>query len=238
MNPLAGRRVVITRTSDQAGPTAEAVASFEAVPVLVPLIDIVDEPAGMAELRSFELGGVDWVVVTSPNGAQRVAPLLPRRPAGRPQVAAVGSTTAAALPYCDLVATTQSAAGLLDVFPDGPGRVAVVQAVDAASTLVDGLVVRRWDVVAIKAYRAVTAQPTDAQRQAALDADALLLASGSAARAWAQVFGRRTPAVVVAIGAQTAAAAQDAGLKISVISADHSVHGMLVTLSRYFSDAN
>jgi uroporphyrinogen-III synthase len=66
----------------------------------------------------------------------------------------------------------------------------------------------------------------------------VLFASGSAARAWAAAFGQRTPPVVVAIGEQTAAAAELAGLKISAISADHSVYGMLVTLSRYFSESN
>lgn len=237
MSPLAGRRVVITRAADQAAPTAEVVAEFGAVPVVVPLIEVVDEPDAMAALRALDLAAFDWLVVTSPNGAQRVAGLLDDRQP-RPLVAAVGATTAAALPRCDLVATTQSAAGLLGVLPDGPGRAVVVQAFDAAPTLADGLATKGWDVVAIKAYRSRTTDPPPDQRLAALDADALLLASGSAARAWVEVFGAVAPPVVVAIGEQTAADAEHAGLKISAISADHSVHGMLVTLSRYFSEAN
>ena len=44
MNPLAGRRVVITRAADQAGSTADLVSSFDALPVVVPLIEVVDEP--------------------------------------------------------------------------------------------------------------------------------------------------------------------------------------------------
>lgn len=237
MNPLAGRRVVITRAADQAGPTAELVASFEAVPVVVPLIEVVDEPAGMAELQALDLDALDWLAVTSPNGAHRVAALLIGRPV-RPLVAAVGAATAAVLPRCDLIATTQSAAGLLEVFPDGPGRVAIVQAFDAAATLAGGLAGKGWDVVAVKAYRSRPTDPPPDQRLAVRGADALLLASGSAARAWVEIFGTTTPPVVVAIGEQTAADAAQAGLKISAISADHSLHGMLVTLSRYFSDAN
>ena len=155
-----------------------------------------------------------------------------------PRVAAVGATTAAALPRCDLVASIQSAVGLLEVFPAGPGPVAVIQAVDAASTLVDGLIEKGWDVVAISPYRTVAAMPSPDQRLAALAADALLLASGSAARAWVEVFGTATPPVVVAIGEQTAAAAEHAGLKISAISADHSVYGMLVSLGRYLSNCH
>lgn len=237
MNPLAGRRVVITRASDQAGSTADLVASFEAIPVVVPLIEVVDEPSGMAQLRSLDLSGLDWIVVTSPNGAQRVSAALGSTVAG-PHVAAIGSTTADALPRCDLVAATQSAVGMLEVFPHGPGRVAVVQAVDAAATLVAGLLDKAWDVVAVSPYRTVAVTPSPEQRLAALGSDALLLASGSAARAWVEAFGHDTPPVVVAIGEQTAAAAEQAGLKISAISADHSVYGMLLVLNRYFSSAH
>jgi uroporphyrinogen-III synthase len=228
--------VVVTRAADQAGPTVDLVTSFEAIPVVVPLIEVVDEPDGMARLRELDLVDLDWVVVTSPNGARRVSPLLPS--AAIPRVAAVGATTAAALPRCDLVASTQSAVGLLDVFPAGSGSVAVIQAVDAATTLVDGLVGKGWNVVAITPYRTVATLPSADQRLAALGADALLLASGSAARAWVEVFGTETPPVVVAIGPQTATAAEQAGLKVTATSADHSVYGMLVSLGRYLSNGH
>ena len=69
--------------------------------------------------RSFDLADVDWIVVTSPNGAGRVGPLL-APDATAPQVAAVGSTTAAALPRCDLVAGTQSAARIARGLPIRP----------------------------------------------------------------------------------------------------------------------
>jgi uroporphyrinogen-III synthase len=237
MKALAGRTVVITRAADQTAATTELVTSFEAIPLVIPMIEIVDEPRGMAALIALDLASIDWLIVTSPNGAQRVAPML-NAAASAPKLAAVGAATAAALPRCDVVAETQSARGLLDVFPRGPGRVAVVQAVDAASTLVDGLVEHQWDVVTIRPYRAVPTAPSAQDQLAALAADAVLFASGSAARAWVQVFGRRTPPVTIAIGEQTAAAAERAGLKISAISADHSIYGMLVVLSRYLSGGN
>jgi uroporphyrinogen-III synthase len=235
MNSLAGRTIVITRSSEQSIESADLVSSFGAIPVVVPLIEIVDEPTGMQALQSLDLSGVDWIVVTSPNGAQRVSSLVDPD-AATPKVAAVGAATAAALPRCDLVATTQSAAGLLEVFPPGPGRVVVVQAVDAAPTMVAGLREVGWEVVAISPYRTISASPTTEQRLAALGADAVLLASGSAARAWVTMFGQQAPSVVVAIGEQTAATAEAAGLKISVISADHSMYGMLVCLGRYLHE--
>ncbi len=216
---------------------SELVASFEAIPVIVPLIAVVDEPNGVAQLSTLDLSDVDWVVVSSPNGAERVGPFIVAD-AATPRVAAIGSTTAAALPRCELVAANQSALGLLEVFPSGPGRVVVVQAVDAEPTMVRGLREKAWDVVAISPYRTVSTTPSADQRRAALAADAVLFASGSAVRAWVEVFGVQSPPVVVAIGEQTAAAAERSGLKISAISADHSVYGMLVTLSRYFAGSN
>jgi uroporphyrinogen-III synthase len=235
MSSLTGRSIVITRSSEQSVESADLVRTFGAIPLVVPLIAIVDEPTGMDALRSLDVSTLDWIVATSPNGAHRVSPLV--APEGAtPKLAAVGETTAAALPRCDLVATTQSAVGLLEIFPPGPGRVTVVQAVDAAPTMVAGLRELGWDVVAISPYRTVSAVPSDEQRLAALGADAVLLASGSAARAWVEVFGQHAPPVVVAIGEQTAATAERVGLKISTISADHSVYGMLVCLGRYLHE--
>jgi uroporphyrinogen-III synthase len=234
---LTGRTVVVTRPADQAGETAELLASFGATPLVIPLIEVVDDAEGMRQLHGLDLSGVAWIVVTSPNGAARAATLV-RRDAANPNVAAVGSTTAAALPRCELVPENQSATGLLEVFPSGPGRVVVVQAVGAASTLVDGLRRKAWDVVAVSPYRTEPIAPSADQRRAALEADAVLFASGSAAQAWVEVFGREAPPVAVAIGEQTAAVATQAGLKISVVSTDHSVYGMLIALSRYFAHVN
>jgi uroporphyrinogen-III synthase len=235
MNSLAGRTVVITRAADQADETSRLVASFDGIPLVVPLIEIVDEPSGMAELAALRLETLDWVIVTSPNGARRVSPLVsPGSPA--PRLAAIGAATAALLPRCDLVADTQSADGLLQIFPPGPGRIVVVQSRDADPTLVNGLVEIGWNVQSIKPFRARPVHPSDDQRRAALAADAVLFASGSAARAWVEIFGLSCPRVVIAIGGQTADAVERAGLKVSATSADHSVYGMLVCLGGYFSD--
>jgi uroporphyrinogen-III synthase len=201
------------------------------------LIEVVDDPNGIGQLQHLDLASIDWVVVTSPNGASRASPLI-RPDATRPKVAAVGWATAAALPRCDLVPADQSALGLLAELPSGPGRVVVVQAPGAAPTLVDGLRERAWDVVAVSPYRTEPVAPSADELRAALAADAVLFASGSAARAWVEAFGDCTPPVAVAIGEQTAAVARQAGLKIAVVSTDHSVYGMLVALSRYFSDGN
>ena len=235
MNELAGRRVVITRALDQADALAELLEAAGAIAVTMPLIEIVAESAGAAALATADPAAFDWLVVTSPNGAEQY--VTAHGSVTADSVAAVGSATAAAFSAvgiaCTLVPRVQSAVGLLGEFPAGTGRVLLVQAHGAAATLAAGLAQLGWQVTAIAPYRAVPTLPTARQQLTALSADAVLFASGSAVRAWAAVFGDSTPPIVVAIGPQTAQAAADAGLKVAVVAADHSLPGLVAALRRH-----
>ena len=221
MSGLAGRRVVITRSAEQSPELAGLVTAAGGVPVVVPLIEIVPIPVAWPALDGF-----DWIVVTSPNGAAQLGDVPPAV-----KTAAVGTATSDALARpADLVAVEQSAAGLTAVFPAGAGRVLTVQAADAAPTLADGLAAKGWDVEVLMPYRSVARMPGDDERGAAASADVLLLASGSAARAWAAAFGTRTPPVVVAIGPQCAQVARSVGLTVTVTAADHSLAGLVAAI--------
>lgn len=243
--PLAGRRVVVTRAAEQADDLAVLLREQGAEPVIVPLIEIVD-PAdhGVALADALaRLDDYDWLFVTSPNGATRVAAALADRRSASTnaplQIAAVGTATAAALGCTpDLVAATQSADGLLAVFPYGSGRVLVAQAEGARPTLVDGLRERGWLVDPVIAYRTRLVRPDRGDMLRALAADALLFASGSAVVAWHEVFGSSTPPFVVAIGPSTAVAADKIGLKIDVIATDYSLSGMVACLLTYLGDSD
>ena len=152
-------------------------------------------------------------------------------------MAAVGTATAARLPRVDLVPQMQRAEGLLAELPappDAAARAVVVQSADAAPTLVDGLASRGWVVARVDSHRTVPVAPTSGDLLRALRADALLITAGSQARAWAAAFGTTTPAVVVALGPQTAQDAADAGLKVDLIAADHSVAGSIEALVKHF----
>lgn len=237
MGALAGRRVVVTRAADRADELANLLAAAGAVPVVVPLVEVVTVPAQGALLAATSPAEFDWLVVTSPNGAQQYA--TAHGTAAPPAVAAVGTSTAAALAASGiaptLVPADQRAAGLLAEFPVGTGRVLVVQSFDAEPTLVTGLIEKGWQVTAIAPHRSVPAHPSAGQHLAALAADAVMFASGSAARAWVAVFGDSTPPIVVAIGPQTAEAAEQAGLKVALVAADHSLWGLVAVLERHLS---
>lgn len=237
---LAGRRVVVTRALEQADELATVLQQFGAVPVVIPLIEIVTEPAGAAELarlavRGFDLAGFDWLIVTSPNGAAHVVDAQVGS-GSAVRVAAIGTSTADVLVAGGVevafVPAVQSAAGLLAEFSE-VAQILVVQAANADDSLADGLRARGSTVTVVAPYRTVPARVTAGQQLAALSADAVLFASGSAARAWADVFGDSAPPVVVVIGPRTAAAATDAGLKVSVVAADHSLSGMVLALESH-----
>src|SRR5256885_311939 len=78
-------KVIVTRPRDQAGPLVARLEALGHEVVECPLIEIErtsDEP--------IDADGYDWVIVTSPNGADEIA----RRGRNLPKVAAVGPGTA------------------------------------------------------------------------------------------------------------------------------------------------
>lgn len=250
MRPLVGRRVVVTRAAEQADALADILRERGALPVVVPLVEIVPRPGELAALAALRPTDFDWLVVTSPNAAQALADVHPAEAAPTvtesaatdaaghrcPLVAAVGTATATELAAAGrqvaLVPARQRAAALVEAFPAGPGRVLVVQGEQAATVLTDGLAAKGWTVTVVRPYDSVARRPTAAERAGALAADAVVFASGSAARAWVDAFGPLAPPVVVAIGPQTAAATERAGLKVSSTAADHSLVGLVAALER------
>ncbi len=231
---LDGRRVVVTRPRQQADTLVQLLEARGARPLVLALTEIVDEPQGMAALAVVDVGAFEWVVVTSPNGARRLVDAHGAA-LGATALAAVGATTAEVLPGCRLVPRHQRAEGLLAELPPpstSGSAILVVQAVDAAPTLVAGLGERGWGVTAITPYRSAPRRPTAGEQLAALAADVVLFASGSAARAWVAAFGTSTPPVVVAIGPQTARDATAAGLTVTETAADHSVGGLVDAAER------
>ncbi|MEI7546590.1 MAG: uroporphyrinogen-III synthase, partial [Actinomycetota bacterium] len=70
MDALAGRRVVVTRAGEQAAALVDLLLERGAVPVLVPMIEIVPDDAGVDLLMALDPSTFDWLVVTSPNAAR------------------------------------------------------------------------------------------------------------------------------------------------------------------------
>lgn len=189
-------RVVVTRPRAQADELVSLLRAQDFEPVLCPVIEI--ETIGDGPI---DVSGYDWVIVTSANGAVELA----RRISGeQPRVAAVGEATAAALVEhgltVDFVPSRSSQEGLLEELPRPLGRALFVGAAGARRLLADELPA---DFRAV--YRTVELDPEP------VAGELVLLASPSAARAWARAGGT-LPAIT--IGPQTTAAAKAAGLDV------------------------
>lgn len=237
---LNGRHVVITRSIAQNESLRRLLEARGAHVVEVPLIAIA-EPEDEGRERDEVLHHFhefDWIVVTSPNGAERVAPFLSATLAAGdelhlPSIAAVGEATARSLGVTtNLTADPARAEVLAEQFPVGSGRVLVVQGNLADETLSGAIAAKGWSVTRVVAYQTVSLRPTEEMREPALSADVLLLASGSAVTAWFEAFGTSTPHCVVAIGPSTAKVADAVGIDITAIADEQSLESLLRATER------
>jgi uroporphyrinogen-III synthase len=204
-------KVIVTRPRAQARPLVERLEALGVEVVECPLIEIErtsDEPVDGA--------GYDWVIVTSPNGADEIA----RRGVNLPQVAAVGPGTAEALRAHGIepafVPRDSSQDGLLREFPRPAGRVLFAAAESARRGPVDAL---GADFVPLYRTRLLTPEPPGG--------DAVVLASGSAARAYAGVGGR---APAVTIGPETSRVARACGLTVAAEARAHDLDGLVAAV--------
>ncbi len=98
--PLAGRRIVVTRTRKQAGALSDQLRELGAEVIELPTIRI--EPP--SDLRAFaelvqDAHGYDWIVFTSPNGVTAFFEMFYKlyddaRDIGAARIAAIGPATA------------------------------------------------------------------------------------------------------------------------------------------------
>jgi uroporphyrinogen-III synthase len=202
-------RVIVTRPQAQAEPLLSALRAQGFEPIACPVIATEPIDDGPIDVTAY-----DWVIVTSANGA---AELGARRTGFLPRVAAVGELTAAALEAkgitVEFVPTLASQEGLLAELPRPVGRALFVGAEGARRLLADELPA---DFRAV--YRTVELTPVPP------DGDLVLLASPSAAIAWAKL-GSTLPAIT--IGPQTTAAALDAGLTVVAESPTQNAIGLV-----------
>lgn len=242
--PLDGCHVVLTRAPGADDGSADALAALGARVSVIPLIRIVPLPfSGPAP----EAAHYDWLACTSQHAVRRftevadVAAWRARRTEyERPRVAAVGAATAAALGDLglapDVVPARASGAALGEVLlADGlvaeGARVCFPCAALARDEFPDRLRSAGVRLDALVLYRT----DADADGAAAIGAgarvgsfDAIVLASGSAARALAPRLddaGRRQ-LPLVAIGPSTAADAREAGLTVHAVAAEPTPSGV------------
>ena len=241
LGELAGRTVVVTRASHQAGPLAAALRERGATVVVAPAIAVVPpldggQPLDDALLR---LEQFSWVAFTSSNAVAATFARADRRGVrrrfARIRTAAVGPSTAARVEAeinrpVSLVPERNDAAGLAEAFPEPSADdwCFVPQSSQARPELVDGLRARGWYVDAVNAYRIVTPTLSDHLVADVSNADAVVFASPSAVRGHlSQIGGNAITGEVVCIGRTTAAACAQADLPVATVASRPTDDGLL-----------
>jgi uroporphyrinogen-III synthase len=206
-------KVIVTRPRDQARPLVERIEALGHEVVECPLIEIErtsDEPIDAA--------GYEWVIVTSPNGADE----LVRRGRNLSKLAAVGPGTAETLRRHGLepafVPRVSSQDGLLAEFPRPEGRVLFAAAEGARRRPIEAL---GADFVPLYRTRLLEPDPPEG--------DVVVLASGSAARAYAAIGGN---APAVTIGPETSRVAESVGLTVAIEAETHDLDGLVAAIGK------
>ena len=234
---FSGKRIVVTRPRAQAKELQGALEERGAKCVVVPLIEISqpDDEGFAFEQAMRNIGEYEWVICTSANGASRVAPYLSSG-ATSPKLAAVGDATAHAFGRdVDFIPSSANGKSLAKEFPMSSGKILVVQAQETSGEVVRILRDRNMRVDDVAAYKTERCLLTDVQVGEIRNADAVLVASGSAVRSWCAQAGPQLNGKVVAIGEPTQRVAVECGMTISAVSREASTTGVVAALAGVFA---
>ncbi len=198
--PLIGKRILVTRTREQASELSRALAALGAEAIELPTIEIApshDAAEVASALENLRASAYGWVVFTSANGVSVFMRHVQgagfdARAFGRAQLAAIGPGTAAELALHglqpDLVPARYVAEGLLDALASRVmrgQRILVPRASAARGTLIDGIAAMGARVDELTLYRSVVPLRPDAsglRRLHAGEIDIVTFASSSSVR--------------------------------------------------------
>ena len=251
--PLAGRRVVVTRAADQATYLAERLRELGARPVLVPVIRIDPlEGDDQVEAAIGSLSEYDWIVFTSSYAVTnwwRLVSASPRPLGKGTRVAAVGPGTAAALEEkgvqvevvpeeyekAKLVEALGNVQGLRILLPRGElAGPALARSLEEQGALVDDVLI----------YQTVLVEPDQEQTdQLAAGMDAVLFTSSSTVKGFVAALDRAllTPSdldgvTMACIGPATARTARGLGLTVQVIPQHYTTEGLVQALVDHYGE--
>jgi uroporphyrinogen III methyltransferase / synthase len=252
--PLFGRRIVVTRSREQAGDLIRLLEDLGAETVAIPTIRIApaEDPAEM-DAACDAADTFDWIIFTSVNGVdhfmQRFVARRDIRDLKGVRICAVGSETSAAVERygirTDLTPSEYRAEALLEAFDSVSGRRFLLPRAQIARELLgDELRKAGAEVVEVVAYRTLAAADTGAPDvyRMLLDRriDAVTFTSASTVRNFVNMLGSeqaidllRTTAVAT-IGPVTAEAAQQLGVATTVMPDRYTVPALVDALVDHF----
>ena len=253
--PLFGKRVLVTRTREQAGTLSELLSERGAQAIELPTIEI-RPPDDYSRLDSAlrRLDTYEWMIFTSINSVQVVFARLDvlgldTRAFNTTKVGAIGPATAASLREHGIVAdfvpddfVSQAIAEGLKQRGFKRGSVLLPRADIAPATLRQSLSSIGAAVEEVIAYRTVVPEDSGARVSDILSdgIDIATFTSSSTVKNLALILEgnleRISGATVACIGPITAATTRELGLKVDIVAREHTVIGLVNALEAYFTE--
>ncbi len=256
VKPLFGKRVLVTRSREQASELSARLRELGAEPVELPTIRLAP-PADYAPLdRALgALATFHWVVFTSVNGVQYVMRRLwenglDARAFAAVRLAAIGPATAAELEKfglrADFMPTSFVAEAVAEELPvHGGERVLLPRADLARADLAEALREKGCTVDEVIAYRTLPHEHSAAEVRAlfADKFDIITFTSSSTVRNLAELlqaaFGETwrdelAGALIACIGPITAGTARELGLQPDIVAEEYTIAGLVEAIVRYY----
>jgi uroporphyrinogen III methyltransferase / synthase len=257
--PLSGRRIVVTRSSEQAAELIDMLEErgAEAIPAHAIRIAAPDDPAAL-DAACAQAGSYDWIIFTSVNAVEyfmaRLLAMADVRVLHGVKLCAVGPSTAARLQRyglrVDLMPAEYRADGVREALGAAGSlkgqRILMPRADIARERLGEELREAGAEVTDAIAYRTL---PGDSERGSDYDIyrmlldrqiDAVTFASASAVRNFVDMLGREQAAdllrttVVASIGPVTAEAAQQLGIATTVMPRRYTIPDLVDAVVEHF----
>lgn len=252
--PLFGKRVLVTRSREQASQLAATLEELGAQVLEAPAIEIAEpEDFGPLDSALQQLGGYDWVVFTSANGVEAVfrrlrTLSLDSRAFGGTRLAAVGLATAAALQryglHADLVPEqflTKAVAEALAQAGVAGARVLLPRTQLVGEDLGAALAAQRAQVDQVVAYRTLQAsslspEVVDLLRRGEIDI--VTFASSSTVTNLLALLGDSalellSRSTIACIGPVTSRTADAAGLPVHIEAEEYTVPGLVQAIQTH-----
>jgi uroporphyrinogen III methyltransferase/synthase len=251
--PLFGRRIVVTRTREQAGDLSKRLRDLGADVIELPTIRI-EPPEDRQEFAELVTHAheYDWLVFTSPNGVERFfdaffATFGDARSLGNPRIAAIGAATADKIReyriQVDLIPKRFVAEGLIEAFEKESVEnltMLWVKAAESRDVISDGLTKLGAIVDDCIAYRTVPETEDVTGARARLEeegADMITFTSGSTVD---HFFDLGIPwpegCVAASIGPVTSDTLRKKGMPPGIEARTHDIPGLVKAIEAYFAE--
>ncbi|MGI8400398.1 MAG: uroporphyrinogen-III C-methyltransferase [Gemmatimonadaceae bacterium] len=247
--PLFGKRIVVTRATQQAPALSDKLRDLGADVIEMPATQIARLDLTPLRTAITCIADYDWLIFTSQNAVaifweQLLGAGRDSRALAGVKIAAVGPATAGALLErgitVDLIPKRFVAEGLLEMLRErdmAGARVLYVTAQGARDALPDGLEEMRAGVTVIEAYKSIPDGQGVAKLTRAIEAGKVDLAtftSASSVKAYVEAVGDelalRVPAA--SIGEKTSDALREAGIEVRREAEESTIDGLVAAVVR------